>query len=165
MEDFVAVGKVLDTFRLEGELKVLPYLPPEEFLKLKRVFFKKRGGDFVPFEVESVKEHGKYLVLKLKGYDDAESASQFKGAKLFLPRSELPPLGEDEFYAYQLVGMNVITDKGRELGKVVRVRDMGPYEALVLEGEKLFIPFVSEIVLSVDSRKGEVKVKEDLLPL
>ncbi|WP_461831417.1 ribosome maturation factor RimM [Aquifex sp.] len=163
--EYVVIGKVLDTFGLEGELKVLPYMPLEFFENVERVYFKKKGGDYVAFDVEWVDFMNDRVILKLKGYDSIDKAEQFKGAKIFLPKGELPELEEDEFYAYELVGMEVETDKGKKLGKVSRVQDMGPYDALVLEGDKLMIPFVSDIVKDVKKNEGKIIVREELLPV
>ncbi|GAB6066161.1 ribosome maturation factor RimM [Aquifex pyrophilus] len=163
--EYVVIGKVLDTFGLDGELKVLPYMPLEFFENLNKVYLKRKGGDYVPFEVEWVDFMNDKVILKLKGYDSIEEAEQFKGAKIFLPKEALPELGEDEFYAYELVGMEVETDRGKNLGKVARVQDMGPYDVLVLEGDKLMIPFVSDIVKDVKKEEGKIIVKEELLPV
>ncbi|NPB06746.1 MAG: 16S rRNA processing protein RimM [Aquificae bacterium] len=166
MRELVAVGKVLDTFGLEGELKVRPYLPLEQFLKLERVYFKRVGGEAVPFELEELRPHDRFVVVKLKGVDGVEAAAQFKGAKVFLYDDELPPLeDEDAYYAYELVGMKVVTDKGKELGTVTRVRELGAYDALEVDDGKLLIPFVGALVLSVDRDAKKVVVKEELLPL
>ncbi len=162
--EFVAIGKVLDTFGIKGELKVLPFAPDEVFETLKKVYLKRKGGDYVPFEIEGVRRHREFYLVKFRGYDDISSAEQFRRATLYLPEEELPPREEDEFYAYELVGMEVVTDKGRELGKVKRVEDYGVYDVLVLEDEKTFIPFVGEIILSVEREKKLIRVKDDLIP-
>jgi len=163
MEDYVVIGKITDTFGIEGELKVYPYLPQEFWEDLERVYLKRRGGDYVPFEIEWIDFVKNFVIIKFKGYDGIEKAQQFKGAKVYLPRKELPQLFEDEFYAFELVGMEVVTDKGKELGRVEGIRDLGAYDALVLRGGELLIPFVSDIVLSVDKEKGKIVVKEDLI--
>ena len=163
--EFVAVGRVIDTFGVKGELKVLPYAPEEVFEGLRRVFLKRRGGDYVPFEVEGVRRHREFYLVKLRGCDDVESAKRFKRATLFLPENELPEIGEDEFYAYELVGMEVYTDRGKRLGRVRRVEDYGVYDVLILDDDRTYIPFVGEIVLSVDRERRKVEVREDLIPL
>ncbi len=163
--EYVAIGKVADTFGIRGELKVLPYAPQEVLSKLRRVFFKRRGGEYVPFRVEKVRSSEKFFILKLKGYDSLDSVEQFKGATLFLPEKELPRRGEDEFYAYELVGMEVFTDRGKRLGRVERVEDFGVYDMLVLEGGRLMIPFVGDIVLRVNKKEKRIEVREELIPL
>ncbi|MDQ7038894.1 MAG: ribosome maturation factor RimM [Aquificota bacterium] len=160
---YVVIGRVLDTFGTKGELKVFPYAPEEVYENLKRVYLKRKGGDYFSFEVEWVRKHREFYLVKLKGYDDIGSAEQFRKATLFLPEEELPERGEDEFYAYEIVGMEVITDRGRVLGRVKRVEDYGVYDMLILEDEKTYIPFVGEIVLKVDREKNRIEVKEDLI--
>ncbi len=162
---YVVIGRVLDTFGIKGELKVYPYAPEDVFENLKKVYLKRRGGDYVPFEVEWVRRHREFYLVKLKGYDDIGSAEQFRKATLFLPEEDLPEREEDEFYAYEIVGMEVVTDKGKVLGRVRRVEDYGVYDMLILEDEKTYIPFVSEIVLRVDKEKNRIEVKEDLVVL
>jgi len=73
-------------------------------------------------------------LLKLKGYDSLGEVEQFKGAHLFLPQRELPKIGEEEFYAYELVGMEVWTDKGRNLGRVKR-KIYSPFEKALKEDQ------------------------------
>ncbi len=163
--EYVVVGRVADTFGVKGELKVTPFAPEEVLLNLRRVFLKRAGGGYVPFTVESVRKRGRLYILKFRGFDSLEEVEQFRGAHLFLPESELPPREGEEFYAYELVGMEVVTDRGRTLGKVRRVDDFGVYDMLVLEDERIMIPFVGDIVLSVDREGKTVKVREDLLPL
>ncbi len=165
MEDYVVIGKITDTFGLEGELKVYPYLPQEFWENLEKVYLKRKGGDYVPFELEWIDFMKNFVILKFKGYDSIDRVEQFKGAKIYLPRSELPTLSEDEFYAFELVGMDVVTDKGKELGKVEGIRDLGAYDALVLKNGELLIPFVSDIVINVDKEKGQILVREDLIPV
>ncbi|WP_461830069.1 ribosome maturation factor RimM [Aquifex sp.] len=165
MEDYVVIGKITDTFGLEGELKVYPYLPQEFWESLDKVYLKRKGGDYIPFELEWIDFMKNFVILKFKGYDSIDKVEQFKGAKIYLPRKELPTLSEDEFYAFELVGMDVVTDKGKELGKVEGIRELGAYDALVLKNGELLIPFVSDIVVNVDKEKGQILVKEDLIPV
>ncbi len=161
--DYVAVGKVIDTFGVRGELKVKGYAPFEVFKELRRVFLRRVGGGYVPFRVERVKRRGDLIILKFKGYDTLGDAEQFKGATLFLPEKDLPKVGEGEFYAYELVGMEVVTDRGKRLGRVKRVEDFGVYDMLVLEDERTMIPFVGDIVLKVDRDRRKIEVKEELV--
>jgi 16S rRNA processing protein RimM len=162
--DFVVVGKVADTFGVGGELKIIPYAPEEVFDELRKVFFRERGGEFKEFLVEKVSRRGKFYLLKLNGIEDRDEASLFKGARLFLPKEVLPDREEDEYYAFELEGMEVFTDRGRKLGSVERIEDTGPYSSLILNGGKVWIPFVSQIVLSVDRTKRRITVREEKIP-
>ncbi len=163
--EYVIIGKVRDTFGTKGELKVIPIAPEDVFKDLKKVYLKRAGGGYVPFQVGSLRKHGEFIIVKFKGYDSVNKVEQFKGAHLFLPEDELPRRNEDEFYLYELIGMKVVTDKGKELGRVKRVEDFGVYDMLILEDERIMVPFVGDIVLRVDRDERLIEVKEDLIPL
>jgi len=163
--DYVVIGKVIDTFGLRGELKVEPFAPDEVFENLKKVYMKRVGGQYVPFKVTGVRKHRNFFLIKLKGYSSLEEVEQFRGAHMFLPEKALPRRGEGEFYAYELVGMEVITDHGKKLGRVKRVEDFGVYHMLILEDERLMVPFVEDIVLEVERDERVIKVRERFIPL
>ncbi len=158
-ENFVVVAKVADTFGTEGALKLIP-IAEKEFLKsLTHVFFKHVGGRYVEFPVEEIHSIGRYLLLKLEGIGDIEEASKFVGAKVFLPAEELPDVGENEFYYYELIGMRVYDQEGNYLGRVKSIQDVGAYSLLLLEDGKTYIPLVDEWVKEISREKGEIRVK------
>jgi 16S rRNA processing protein RimM len=72
-----------------------------------------------------------------------------RGAALEVDRAELPEPGEDTYYVFELVGLEVVEEGGRELG---RVRDVLEYPANdVLELETgVVLPVVEGCVLNVD---------------
>ncbi len=155
MDNFVVVGKVADTFGKNQELKLETYLLPEEWKGIKRVFFKKKGGDYFPFEVEKIKTHGKkWVVVKLKGVDSQERAKKFVGAKVFLPSEELPKRKEDEYYFFELEGLEVRTDSGKYLGKVTGVVEVKDTVYLEVDGGKVLIPFIKVFILEVKPEEG-----------
>jgi 16S rRNA processing protein RimM len=80
-----------------------------------------------------------------------------RGTSLEVPRSALAPTDEDEYYVFQLVGLEVSEQGGEVLGTV---RDVTPGVANdVLELDSgLLLPMVEECVLSVDLDAGSILV-------
>ena len=72
-----------------------------------------------------------------------------RGGELRVPRDELEPPGEDEYYAFQLVGLEVVEEGGRVLG---RVREVSSYPAndVLVVGDGLLLPLVEACVREVD---------------
>lgn len=98
--------------------------------------------DGEPAVVEERKRAGGRLVVRL----DRTAA---RGASLEIRRDQLPPPADGEFYVLQLVGLDVVEDGGRALG---RVRDVVPAPAndvLELEDGRV-LPMVEDCVLEVD---------------
>jgi len=86
-----------------------------------------------------------------------------RGAELTVPRSELPPTGEDEFYAFELVGLTVEDEDGTSLGRVREVQPGVANDVLELDsGHEL--PLVDACVLDVDLQSGRIVVARGFAP-
>jgi 16S rRNA processing protein RimM len=80
-----------------------------------------------------------------------------RGALLTVPRETLPPLDDDEYYAFQLVGLAVEEEGGRLLGRVADVLDYPANDVLELDSG-LSLPLVEACVRQVDLEGGRIVV-------
>ena len=80
-----------------------------------------------------------------------------RGTELSIPRELLPPLGEDEYYAFQLVGLAVEEEGGRLLGSVKDVANYPANDVLELDSGVL-LPLVGACVRQVDLDGGRIVV-------
>jgi 16S rRNA processing protein RimM len=80
-----------------------------------------------------------------------------RGAILAVPRNTLPELGDDEYYAFQLVGLAVEEEGGRLLGRVADVVDYPANDVLELDSG-LSLPLVEACVRKVDLEGGRIVV-------
>ena len=101
-------------------------------------------------EVVAVKRAGGRPVIRL-------DIKPQRGTQLEVERSALPPTAEDEYYIFELVGLTVVEETGRELGTVVTVTPGVANDVLELDGG-LALPMVEECVRSVDLAAGRIVV-------
>ena len=80
-----------------------------------------------------------------------------RGATLEVGREDLPVTGDDEFYVFQLVGLEVVEEGGRSLGRVVSVEPGVTNDAIELDGG-LLLPLVGQCVRDVDLEAGRILV-------
>jgi 16S rRNA processing protein RimM len=80
-----------------------------------------------------------------------------RGTELKVPRAALAPTGEDEYYVFQLVGLEVSEEGGAALGRVTDVTPGVANDVLVLDSG-LLLPMVGECVLSVDLDSGTIVI-------
>src|SRR4051794_10199291 len=80
-----------------------------------------------------------------------------RGAELTVPRDTLPELGEDEYYAFQLVGLEVEEEGGRALGRVADVLEYPANDVLELDSG-LSLPLVEACVRQVDIDRGRIVI-------
>jgi 16S rRNA processing protein RimM len=80
-----------------------------------------------------------------------------RGVDLHVPREALPPTEEDEYYVFELVGLDVVEEGGRPLGRVVRVEPGIANDALELDGG-LLLPLVGDCVRDIDLEARRILV-------
>jgi 16S rRNA processing protein RimM len=86
-----------------------------------------------------------------------------RGAELSVPRSELPPAGEHEYYAFELAGLAVEEQGGRRLGRVTAVQPGVANDVLELDSG-LALPLVDACVLEVDLEAARILVSRGFAP-
>jgi 16S rRNA processing protein RimM len=146
MNDLVPVGRVGRPHGLDGSFVVEEASDvPERFAVGAQVL----AGLDVTTVVASKRAGGRVVVRLDRPVE--------RGTVLAVPRSELPPPGEDGYYVFQLVGLAVEEEGGRALGAV---QDVAPGVANdVLELDTGYaLPLVSECVLDVDLERGRILV-------
>jgi len=80
-----------------------------------------------------------------------------RGVTLQVPREALAPTAEGEYYVFQLVGLLVEEEGGRELGRVTEVAPGVANDVLELDSG-LALPMVEECVLTVDVEDGRIVI-------
>jgi 16S rRNA processing protein RimM len=80
-----------------------------------------------------------------------------RGAELAVPRESLPALEDDEYYAFQLVGLAVEEEGGRLVGKVTDVLEYPANDVLELDSG-LSLPLVEACVRQVDLDRGRIVI-------
>jgi 16S rRNA processing protein RimM len=86
-----------------------------------------------------------------------------RGAELAVRREMLPPTSEGEYYAFQLVGLEVEEERGRTLGRVAQVAPGVEHDVLELDSG-LALPLVEACVHEVDLDRGRIVVAAGFAP-
>lgn len=110
--------------------------------------------DFVECSIVKRTKAGDGWVLELAGVEDRSAAEELTGAIVWVPRSELPPLDEGEFYLADVEGYAVVDEAGALIGRVSKVESYPTVDVLVVarDGAPVVeIAIVEGLVLSVDN--------------
>jgi 16S rRNA processing protein RimM len=153
------IGKVLAPWGLRGEVKIEILTDwPDRFARLERVYL---GEERRPYVLERFRRHKGQAILTLGDCERREAADRLRGQFIQIPVEEAMPLGEDEHYEYQIVGLGVWTREGEYLGQVREVLHTGANDVYVVRGEgrEILIPAIEEVVLEVDLEGGRITVE------
>jgi 16S rRNA processing protein RimM len=145
-DEWVAVGRVGRPHGLGGAFVVENASEdPARFAEGARVWV---GGEAAT--VVERKRAGNRLVVRV-------DRSLPRGAVIAVPAAELPEAEEGAFYVFELVGLSVEEEGGRDLGRVRSVAPGVANDVLELDSG-LALPMVEECVKSVDRRAGRIIV-------
>ncbi|MDA8424879.1 MAG: ribosome maturation factor RimM [Treponema sp.] len=100
------------------------------------------------------------LVMAFAGYDSPEAARALTGMEIVVSRDKAAPLGPNEWYVTDLVGLELVSE-GQALARVVSVLEGGsdPWlEAELPEGRRALVPFRKEFVGAVDIPAGRIEL-------
>jgi 16S rRNA processing protein RimM len=144
--EFVSVGRVGKPHGLDGSFFVENASEdPERFAPGATLFV-----DGEPVTVAASKRSGGRPVIRLE-------RTVPRGAELTLPRKHLPPTQPGEFYAFQLVGLEVEDEHGGALGRVAEVAPGVANDVLELDSG-LALPLVEDCVREVDLDRGRIVI-------
>ena len=152
------IGEITSAQGLRGEVRVFPHTDfPERFKELAEVGVRRGEAPVQVVPITACRISGRRIVLKLAGVDTREQAEALRGAHLVIPSSWAVPLGEDEYYHHQLLGLEVVTSAGESLGKITRIHQTGAND--VYETPLALIPAVKEFIREIDLQRGRMVVE------
>jgi 16S rRNA processing protein RimM len=151
MEDRLLVGRVARAHGNRGQVIVnLDTDFPEARFTVGRVLLV--GPDGEPRRIASVRFHQGRPVVAFEGIETMDAAEALAGAELSVAVSEIDALPPRTFYHHDLIGCQVRTLGGTDVGRVTSVE--GPMErshlVVAARGGEVLIPLVDGICVSVD---------------
>ena len=152
----IEIGKIVNTFGLKGELKVLPNPNCEKYFEnLQNFEISKFDEEFVCEKVSTKQD--KFVKLKIKDFDDINDVTKFNNHSIYVKTFEKPELEENEFLVEDLIDCEIFLD-GKNIAKIVDVENFGATDIFVLEynGKEARIPFVEDFFDKLDTKNKKI---------
>lgn len=173
---FLVVGHLNKVHGTKGELYVWPLsdhpestFAPGVILHLGDEKGEAPDASQGTLTIEAARPFRRGYLLKVGGVTTRTEAEYLQGRYVLRPKVELAPLEEGELFYHQLLGIQVVTVGGEELGEVVEVYELAPADLLAVRGPggTRHIPFLQSIVVEVDTEAGKLIIDppEGLLDL
>jgi 16S rRNA processing protein RimM len=99
--------------------------------------------------LKSLRAHKGGAIARFAEITDRNAAEALRSTLLTVPRAELPPLAEGEYYYSDLIGLACISTDGTELGACIAVENFGAGDILEIEkpdGKRFMVPMNAKAV-------------------
>ncbi len=156
----ICVGAITGAFGVAGEVRLKSFCADPTAIADYGPLYTEDGSR--SFVVKLTRPVAGGLGARVTGIKTKEEADALRGTELFVDRTRLPSLPDDEFYHSDLIGLQAVDTGGVMLGSVVAVHNHGAGDILEITGpgrkSALMLPFTLAAVPTVDLAAGRVVV-------
>jgi 16S rRNA processing protein RimM len=160
--EFVSIGIVTKAHGLKGELVITPITDePQQFEKLKNISLKDQAGERKTFTLERVNIKPNRIILKLKNINDRNHALTLKGLFVDKQMGEWEDLPPDEYYIFDLIGLQVKTTDNLYLGEIIDVLTFPANDVYVVNdgSREYLIPAIKDVIKKVDLEEEYILIE------
>jgi len=158
----VSLGRIVKPQGLKGEFRVYPHGQDSENLDgLEQVVVQPPQGEAWTTAVRSCRRKGVLFILSVEGIDSIEQVEALVGGEILAPETDLAELADGEYYWYELIGMDVVTESGERLGEVKSMIPTGANDVLQVMrgGHETLLPNIPDVILRVDREARVITVR------
>ena len=166
--DTLVVGKIGAPYGVKGWVKITSYT--DELAGIFEYSPWLLGSDETEYQIDQWRTHNKGVVAKLVGVETRDDAEAIKNLEISIKAEQLPQLADDDFYWRDLVGMQVVTVEGYDLGTVKELFETGANDVMLVKanpndafGQKeRMLPYLyDQVIKEVDKQAKTIKVDWD----
>ncbi len=154
MNDYVCVGKIVNTHGIKGELRIL-----SDF-ELKTKVFKKDvnlyvGPEKQEFTITGYRHHKMFDMVTFAGITNINEVLSLKGLFVYVKRDILD-IANDSYILSDLIGLDVY-DKDKKIGTVKDYYlDKGNTLLDIVGQKEFYIPLKSHYIKNVDTKNKKI---------
>ncbi|MDR1905333.1 MAG: ribosome maturation factor RimM [Clostridiales bacterium] len=144
----VSIGLITKPHGVKGEVKIFPDTYDEViFKKLKDIFINGK-----PYVLEYAKAAAGYIIAKLKGVEDIETAELLRNSRIEIDEKDRLKLPEGTHYIRDLIGCGVYAGEER-IGDLIDVLQNGAADVYVVGGKdgEIMFPALKKLLKRVDT--------------
>lgn len=170
MTEYLNVGKIVNTHGIRGEVRVISQtdFALERYQPGKMLMLFRENQAPLTLTIDTYRRHKNFDLLSFEGYPSINQVESFRDGVLKVAKEDRVELAENEFYYYEIIGAEVVTEEGKVIGKVKEILSPGANDVWVVQrkGKKdALLPYIDSVIKEVDvtAQKIIVEIPEGLL--
>ena len=153
MADRICVARIGAAHGVRGEVKLWSFTEDPAAVATYGPLETQDGAQ--RFEIEALRPAKDHFVARIAGVVDRDAAEKLRNLELFIPRTRLPKIDDaDTFYHADLIGLEVVTLDGTQVGTVHALHNFGAGDIIEIvpigSGDPLMLPFNETTVPTID---------------
>ena len=159
----INIGRISGVFGVKGWVKVFSFTDNRGGILNYSPWLLKKDNETRLLDVIDGKLQGRAVVAQLDGVNDRDQAASLIGWDIFITPEQLPKAAKGEYYWSDLIGLNVETNVGVQLGVVESLMETGANDVVIVKGEReRVIPFLQgQTIINIDLDAGRMVVDWD----
>lgn len=155
-EGFTAVGRVTKPHGTAGEIRVYAFESGAPNLRRGRPVWV--AG--LQRRVLRMRFDRDEYIVKLDGVNDRDAAEALRGELFEIPDAQVRRNDEESYFLHELIGLEVVTQEGEELGKIIEVLQPGANDVYVVKGPRgeLLVPAIADVIYEIDTSTGRMVI-------
>lgn len=157
---YLRIGKIVNTQGIKGEMRVIPLTDDvSRFDDLKYVLI---DDTLMMYKnVQYVKYHKNFVILKLDGIDNMNDAEKYKNKYILVDRKDAIDLPEGSYFICDIIDLEVYDIDGKRLGRVADILKTGSNDVYIVKnGEnEIMLPALKSVVKSIDIENSKMIVE------
>ena len=157
-KEFIVIGRIGKPHGVKGSIRVYPLTDfPGRFTDLRSAYI-----DSTPVEIISAQYSNDFIIMNIKTFDTREKAASVTGRLLKIDRRDAAPLSEGEYYAFDIIGLDVYDENGIQVGTVVNILKTGSNDVYVIAvpGQKDYLlPALKKYVKEINLAEKRIVVE------
>ncbi len=159
------MGTIGAAHGIKGEVRIASHTADPEAIADYGPLETNRPG--LTVTIEAARLQKTVLIARIKGVSDRNAAEQLNGVELYVDRSRLPEIeDEDDFYHADLIGLDARLDTGVSIGAVSAIYDHGAGDILEVRdprsGDTFLYPFTKAVVPTIALTEGYLVISPPL---
>lgn len=165
--EYYKIGKIVNTQGIRGEVRVVSItdFESERFKKGNTVYAKlAKDNSMHSLTIDGVRKHKNFIILHFVDHPNINDVEFLKPSDLFVDETALAndDLEEGEYYYHDIIGLDVVTVDGEELGTIKEILAPGANDVWVVKrsGQSdLLLPKIDQVIKKVDLANHLVTVE------
>lgn len=160
--EYITIAEIVNTQGNRGAVRLIPYTDfPERFNDLKAVSILLHQERFT-YHIVDTRRHKHFIIVDFSEVQNMNDAEKLKGGLLQITKDELRPLAKDNYYIFEIIGLNVVDITGEKLGRVTDVIKTGANDVYIIKpatGAEIALPALKTVVKKVDIENKQMLVE------